>query len=257
MLAGPDFLIIGAQKCGTTSLYHYLLKHPAVLRARNKELRYFTQHYDRGEHWYREQFPGSMKRLRKSLRHGRAVTGEATPYYLFHPLAPARIKAAYPRARFIAMLRNPVDRAFSHYKHHVKLGEETLSFEAAIAAEEERLAGELERLAEDGAYPAHNLRVHSYLARGVYADQYERWHAHFDPAQILTLQSESFFEDPEPAFVEVQRFLGLRPCNLDDYETFNPGRKEEFGSAVRDRLVSYFEPHNQRLSALLGRDFGW
>jgi hypothetical protein len=257
MLAGPDFLIIGGQKCGTTSLYNYLIRHPGVLRAARKELRYFTQQFELGDSWYRQQFPNAKRRMLNRLTNGRTLTGEATPYYLFHPLAPARIRAAYPRVRLIAMLRNPVDRAFSHYKHHVKLGEEHLPFEDAIAAEQARLAGEFERLAADGGYVAHALRVYSYLARGVYADQYERWYRYFAPDRILTLSSEQFFSNPAGAFAQALEFLGLPEHRLQDYETFNPGREETFAPELRERLIDYFRPHNERLYRLLDRDFGW
>src|SRR5215208_8528317 len=117
----PDFLILGAQKAGTTALYAYLRWHPQITGPSFKEVSFFDRHYARGERWYRAHLP-----MRRS-----SIVGEASPSYLFHPLAPERVAQMLPNARLVALLRNPVDRAFSHYQHEVALGREPLSFEAA------------------------------------------------------------------------------------------------------------------------------
>ncbi len=103
----PDFIILGAQRAGTSSLYYYLSQHPQILPAVRKELHFFDDHYRRGLGWYRSQFPTRGARG--------TITGEATPYYLSHPHAPARIQRLLPQARLIVLLRNPVERAISHY----------------------------------------------------------------------------------------------------------------------------------------------
>ncbi len=131
----PAFVIVGAQRGGTTSLYRYLAAHPGVLPASRKELHYFTNRHDRGPDWYRSQFPPTPPGT---------ITGESTPYYLFHPHAPRRLHAFAPDVKLIVLLRNPVDRAYSHYQLQVRRRHETLPFEEAIAREEERLAGELQ-----------------------------------------------------------------------------------------------------------------
>src|SRR6187200_1451927 len=136
----PDFLVIGAQKAGTTALYAYLRWHPGITGPSWKEVSFFDRHWWRGEAWYRGQFP---------LRAGGRLVGEASPSYLFHPLAPERARSLVPDAKLIALVRNPVDRAYSQYQHAVALGREPLSFEDALAAEDERLVGEVERLLAD------------------------------------------------------------------------------------------------------------
>jgi hypothetical protein len=104
----PDFVIIGAQKCGTSSLYHLLTRHPHVERAATKELHFFDLLFDEGIEWYRQCFPPPK------LKDGRrTIHGEATPGYLFHPLVPERMAEAVPQARLIALLRNPANRAYS------------------------------------------------------------------------------------------------------------------------------------------------
>src|SRR5687768_14227353 len=102
----PDFLIIGAQKCVTTYLYRTLVEHPLVLPALRKEVHFFDNGYRRGLAWYRGYFP---------VRAGADISGEASPYYFFHPHAPRRIKECVPGVKLILLLRHPVMRAYSHF----------------------------------------------------------------------------------------------------------------------------------------------
>src|SRR5215467_6288621 len=168
----PDFLIIGGQRCGTTSLYYYLTDQPCVYPAATKEVHFFDDHFASGIDWYRAQFPTSAyKNYVERVRHQHFLTGEASPYYLFHPHAPRRISAALLYVKLIVLLRNPVDRAFSHYWLEVKGRYESLSFEEAIRCEQERIAGECEKMVNDENYHSFKYRRFSYLTRGIYIDQ--------------------------------------------------------------------------------------
>jgi hypothetical protein len=248
----PSVLIIGAQKGGTTSLFNYLVRHPDVLAPLTKEIHYFDLHYARGVLWYRGRFPFGHR-----LRHG-ALTLDASPYYLAHPLAAERAARLLPEVRLIALLRNPVDRALSHYQHEVRGGRESLSFAEAIEREPERLAGEEERLLNDPGYYSFNHHRYSYTDRGLYLKQLRRWMAHFPRSRLLVLQSERLFRDPAAADATVQSFLGLRPHRLLRYEPFYQGT---YGRAIpadlRARLVELFEPHNRQLYQWLGEEFDW
>ena len=140
----PDFLIIGAQRCGTTSLYRYLCAHPSVQPAvLNKGIHYFDTNHEQGTAWYRSHFPSEPYKAYLRRRRGveRVLTGEGSPYYFFHPLAPGWIAEELPEARFVVMLRDPVGRAYSQYQHEVARGFEALAFEEALEEEEERLGG--------------------------------------------------------------------------------------------------------------------
>jgi hypothetical protein len=256
--ARPGFLVIGGQKCGTTSLYHYLTQHPCVAAASKKEIQYFSENLERGEGWYRSHFPRLVGRdPGRLLGRGRILTGEATPYYLFHPHAPKRVRESLPGVKLLVMLRNPVERAFSHHRYHSKLGYETLSFEEAVAAEPSRLEGELDRLQRDEHYEAIAYKHYSYLARGRYVDQLERWFAQFPREQFLILSSEQFFRDPSGAYREVLEFLQLPPHELPSYDAVNVGSYAPIDAATRARLVDHFREPNRRLYELLDRDFGW
>jgi hypothetical protein len=247
----PGFLVIGTQKGGTTSLHDHLCEHPQVLPPVRKEVHYFTCHSTRPESWYRSHF------ARPPEKGPPAITGEATPYYLFHPAAPARAHALLPEARLVALLRDPVDRAHSHHNHELALGFERLPFEAALAAEEERLAGVDELLASDPRAVSFEHQHFSYIARGRYADQLERWLERYPRERMLLLVSEEFFADPAAATVAVQRFLGLPerpPHDLSPRNARSPGRLE---GARRRSLAAKFADDNERLSRLLGRDVPW
>ena len=206
----PGFLVIGAQKAGTTALYAYLRQHPAITGPSWKEVSFFDRHYARGEAWYRGNFPNSL-RARGDL------VGEASPSYLFHPLAPERVAGLVPEAKLIVLVRNPVDRAYSHYQHEVALGREPLSFEYAVAAEYERLRGEEGRLVADPSYFSHAWWNYTYRARGLYADQLERWLAVFPREQLLVVPSDDLSADPGAAYASVLAFLGAVPYRLDAY----------------------------------------
>lgn len=244
----PDFLILGAQKAGTTALYSYLRRHPEIGGPVWKEVSYFDRHYPRGTAWYRGQFP---------LRNDGRIAGEASPGYLFHPLAPERVRETVPDAKLIVLLRDPVDRALSHYHHEVGLGREPLSFEEAIDAEPGRTRGEEERLVREPGYFSHAWWDYTYLARGRYAEQLERWLALFPGEQLLVLGSEDLAAEPARTYSRVLDFLGRSPHELDSYPRVYDQAYAEMSPETRRRLSAEFAEPNTRLYDLLGRDFGW
>jgi hypothetical protein len=243
----PDFLILGAQKAGTTALYAYLRWHPEITGPSFKEVSFFDRHYKRGERWYRAHMP-----VRRS-----GIVGEASPSYLFHPLAPERVAQLLPDARLIALLRNPVDRAFSHYQHEVALGREQLSFEEAIARESERMDGELERMLARPAYFSYAWWNYTYLARGRYVEQLERWLAAFPPDQLLVLLTDELAEDTAGTYRRALDFLGVDEVGLDSYPRIFEREYQELEPALRARLEDEFAEPNRRLAELLGRDLPW
>jgi hypothetical protein len=254
----PDYIIIGAQKCGTSSLYRYLNEHPAVAAAAGKEVHYFDWHYRRGTGWYRAHFPTTAYRELFKARTGmRLVTGEASPYYLFHPHAAKRVKALVPGARLIALLRDPVERTISAYQHQVRSGTESLSFAEALDREPARLAAETERLRRDELYKSDAHRQFSYLARGRYAEQLAEWYRHFSRDQLLIVRSEDLFTQPATTLQQVFAFIGLPAWEPAEFYRFNSGDYAEIDDAVRRRLIDYFAQPNQRLYDLIGRDMGW
>lgn len=167
----PDFLIIGTKRGGTTSLWNYLIQHPLVPRLfpawNTKSAHYFEEHWGRGEAWYRSHFPTERHREALQRRHGGPVrVGEAAPLYMFHPLAAQRVAALMPTVKLIVLLRDPVERAYSHWKERRTHGIEPLDFAAALAAEPERTAGERERLIAEPESFSEAYDWYTYRARG-------------------------------------------------------------------------------------------
>jgi hypothetical protein len=251
----PDFLIIGAQKSGTTFLYQLLVQHPHVKPSFAKEVHYFDLNFRKGDNWYRSHFP---LQKRNSSPY---ITGEASPYYLFHPHAPRRASAVVPDAKLLVLLRNPVDRAYSHYQHQVKRvsGEarETLPFEEVIEAEEKILPGEVGKMLQDDSYASSGHRTRSYLSRGIYVDQLLLWSGFFRREQMLVLKSEDLFNDTTNALERVLDFLEIPHWTPKTYSI--PNKREYAGVSplMRQRLNEYYKPHNQRLYEYLGVDLGW
>jgi Sulfotransferase domain len=255
----PDYLIIGAQRAGTTSLYEYLAQHPGVAPPlMHKGVHFFDTNYTGDLDSYRAHFPTrTYKWYVSAFRHREFVTGEGSPYYLAHPHAPYRIAELLPNAKLIALLRDPVERAYSHYQHEVARGFEGLVFEEAIEREPDRVAGELEKMRADPSYNSFSYQHHTYLTRGRYAEQLEVWYSLFPRQQILVLGSEDFFADPDRTYRKVLEFLGVPPVSLARYEAFNPRRYGRMEEATRRRLIEYFAEPNRRLYELVGMDFGW
>jgi hypothetical protein len=254
----PEYLIIGAQKCGTSSLYRYLVAHPSAAAAARKEVHFFDWEFRRGTDWYRAHFPlAALGVAFRSFTGRRLVVGEASPYYLFHPHAPARVKALLPNVKLIVLLRDPVARTLSAYQHQVRRGREPLSFEDALAQEGERLEPEIARLACDPDYKSVVHRNLAYKARGVYADQISRWLDVFPREQLLVIRSEDFFEDTTATLTQVLDYLDLPHWTPPGYRRFNAAEYDEMAPVTRRHLIEYFAPRNQRLYDLLGRDFGW
>lgn len=252
----PDFIIIGGRRCGSTSLYNYLIQHPCVAPALRKEIHYFSTKYHKGLSWYKANFPSTLykwyfnKTKKKNL-----ITGEASPYYLSNPHAPKRIYQTFPEVKLVALLRNPIERAFSDFKHS---NEETLSFDEAIKKEETRLSGEKEKILSDPDYVSISHWTQAYIAQGIYVEQLKNWMEIFPKDQILILKSEDLFSNPENALKTVYKFLNLENFNLEEYKRYNyTDSLETMESSTRKQLEEYFKSHNEHLYEFLGRRFDW
>ncbi len=264
----PDFLIIGAQKGGTTSLYAYLVEHPDIATARRKEVHYFDQHYQHGPRWYQANFPTTLyKQLHETTRHQQFMTGEASPEYLFYPRTAEKVSSLLPNVKLIALLRNPVERAYSQYRHNLRWGHEpkTLSFQDALTMEATRTESGRIQAEQDALYHNFAYQRAAYLARGLYAEQLKHWLRYYQHEQILLIKSEDFYQDPRATYEETLAFLGLpfvEPRSLQKGYAIHNASKEsdapaKLDSNIRKNLLAYYEPHNAELYQLVGRNFGW
>ena len=235
----PDFLGLGTQKGGTTSLHQLLVQHPQLFLPAGKEVHYFSKHWEQPQQWYANHYADAR---------ADQCCGDITPFYLFHPQAPQRIHSLLPEAKLIVLLRDPVERALSQVFHSTRLGLEPLPLEQALAAEPDRLA--------DGALL--HLQEHSYMSRSRYLEQLDRYEALFPPAQLLVLQSEALFADPVTAWQRIEAFLELEPSPCPaTLPKANAGRNE--ATAVPEPLRARLR--KQLRSTALGvrqrYGFGW
>lgn len=277
--AEPDFIIIGAQKGGTTSLYASLINHPQISGASKKEVHFYDRSFAEGMGWYRAHFP-----LRAALTSSGRITGEATPDYLAYPYVPARIAATLPNVKLIALLRNPVTRAHSHFfmaqrKRGISQSPaDALRAELAFLREQPLDRAGYERFMYDwlgksgiNDYPhddqrqkssaAINAAPYTYmtlLLRGLYYEQLRRWFEHFPREQFLLLKSEDFFADSAGVIARaVCPFLGIDPQPVPVDRGANFGKSQPLDPALKAELAAFFAPHNAKLYDLLGVDFGW
>jgi sulfotransferase family protein len=255
----PDFIIIGAQKGGTTSLYAYLSQHPDIARALRKEIHFFNEHYKNGLHWYRSFFPTSAAVDRHLRATGRRLqTGEATPDYLFHPLVPERMHGVLPRAKLIVVLRDPVSRAYSHYQHLRNRGYEPRSFSEAVEGEHNLLLRGHHQTVDDLRNRPRSHLLFGYVPRGFYASGIREWLGFFEMSQFLFLKSEDLFARPLEVLERTERFLGLRPFEWKTSTVFNQGRYDtKIEPAMQRHLQELYVAHNRELAQLLGSDFDW
>lgn len=265
----PDFLVIGAKRGGTTSFYYDLLEHPGVVRLfpppvlglkseATKGVHYFDTQFFRGERWYRSYMPTAATRRRVSTRYGLdAVTGEASPFYLFHPAAAARAHATVPEARIIALLRDPVTRTYSHWKERRRNGMEALDFLDALDAEDSRISGERERLLDDPSYISYAWEQESYAAQSRYAESLRPWVELFGRDHVFVAASEDYYAQPDRVLGDVHEFLGLPRKATATGSVRNAAAGAPLPPELQAELHRRFADSNQALALLLGQTFPW
>ena len=243
--SGPDFIIAGASKCGTSSIYYYLSRHPQVLLSHTKEIDFFVSNYQHGIDWYLAHFPSLTDRPD-------FLTGEATPNYLRFPQVAEKIKATFPKTKIIILLRNPIDRAISWHYHKLNTGLTSKDLATAIAMEIERLANTSEaEITNTGFHNPDNIMSSLYIYK------IKPWIELLGREQFLILKSEDFYLDPLQTMSQVFHFLDLPNCPLKNYPKVNAGSYNRVDPSLRATLAEYFAPYNQQLEEYLGMKFDW
>ena len=251
----PDFIIIGAMKSGTTSLYNYICEHPCVLPAAYDEVGFFDDNFHLGLNWYRSMFPTKRRIEDIRRKEGVAITGEDTPFYFWNPVAAKRIQKLLPNIKLITILRNPIDRAYSEYQDLVSSESNSPSFETFIENEINTRRKDSSLITEEN-FEIFNQK-NSYLLKGIYVDQLKIWAGLFPKEQIFTLSTENLNSEPITALESVFQYL-----NLPDYKIKNTQRQKQkkyvpMNSQTRKILIEFFKPHNERLFKFIGKKFDW
>ena len=255
----PQVILAGVQRSGTTALFEALYRLPNVERPRRgKGSHYFSYNYYRGWEWFQSQFPTEAWAKRIEAKAGGPLfCFDACPYYLFHPFAVERMSLTLPDIKVMVMLRDPVRRAESHFHHSVSHGHEDLSFVDALDAEEERLAGEIDRMQQDWSYWSHSHEHHSYFSKGLYVEQLERLFANYDRDQVMVIQSEEFYRNSNVVLAQATNWLGLPTVTVDQRDDRNGHAYEKMDQEMRQHLIELYREPNEQLFELLGQRYDW
>jgi hypothetical protein len=249
MHKAPDFIIAGTQKGGTTSVYKSLIQHPDILEAEKKEIHFFSTYYNKGVDWYLEHFPERPENKK---------CGEASPFYLFHPKSAERIHAVFPHIKIIILLRNPAHRAISHYHQQFRREHESLPMMEAFKAEAERVDAAFRRIEEGKQQSGANVQKFSYLSRGHYLEQLQRYESRFPPEQLYIGCSETYFRDPYGELERIYSFIGVTPdFRPADLLPRKPGNYGDVPTEVMAFLDDYFSDRNEALFQHLGYRLDW
>lgn len=242
----PSVLIIGAQKAGTTSLFDMLSRQAGIATSKKKEVHFADRNWWRGRGWYQRCFPKTSR-----------ITLEATPNYLFTPFAAERMLQVVPEVRCIAVLRNPVERAFSHYQYECRRGGERYSFEDALAAEEERTGKDWARAQIQPGYWTFALQHHSYLRRGLYASHLARWERLLSKGRLLVVEDRDIYQNTRATLADIQKFIGVKPQSNSYLKHKNAGNYLKTKPRQSATLSRYFAADGQALVARYGARFSW
>ncbi len=243
----PDFIIIGAQKSGTTSLFNYInLYSTNFKKPIKKEIEFFTQNQHYSTDFYRAHFP-----LNKSARY---KTGEASPSYLFFPNTAQRIKKFSPNIKLVVILRDPVERAYSHFKFSMRKvpEKERINFDRAL-----KLEDEIKLDADPLATPSKRF---SYKARGLYAEQLQNWLEHFPKENFFFIETKELEYEPDILLTKLFNFLGLvkkEDINFEHLTKYNKNLYKPMATETENYLSNYFKKPNEKLFKLLGKNFPW
>ena len=251
----PECFVIGVVRSGTTSLYHYLGQHPCIGPSAYDEIGYFDENYHLGINWYKSLFPTKFTRDKIIKKHGKFLTYDVTPFYIYNPLVTRRIFESFPQAKIISNLRNPIDRAYSNYIIMLQDGDTTKTFEEMIQMAMDEIEKNKSKL-NDEVYAADTF-YQNILARGFYADQLKIWFEKFQKKQILIIPSEDLALKPDQVLTKVFEFLDLPYFKIKDFTRQNKREYHPMKDETRKLLVEFYKPHNKKLFDMLGSKFDW
>ncbi|MEZ4907357.1 MAG: sulfotransferase domain-containing protein [Saprospiraceae bacterium] len=251
--AKPEFLIIGAMKAGTTYAFNLLRQHPDLRLPKEKEIDFFDINYVEGVNWYKYQFPFNFRKNKK--------TGEATPYYLYHPLAAERAYKFNPNFKIIIFLRNPVNRSISHY-NFIKNMKNMVPFSDILGIGDLEISNQelIEKDLINGKIKSSLIhRNFSFLRRSLYLYQIERWEKHFKKENFIFIKSEEFYKNPLKEINRVFNFIGVKELDYLDLSVYKHETKnnEKLQPYISSYLKEYYKQSNYDLEKHLNVKFNW
>ena len=251
----PECFVIGVVRSGTTSLHHYLGQHPCIGSSAYDEIGYFDDNYHLGINWYKSLFPTKFARDKIIKKHGKFLTYDVTPFYIYKPIVAKRIFELSPKAKIISNLRNPVDRAYSNYILMLQNGGTTKTFEEVVQISMEKIDKNQSK-SNDEAYLV-NTFDENILARGFYADQLKIWFENFQKKQLLIIPSEDLAQKTDEILSKVFEFLDLPYFKIKDFTKHNKREYLPMKNETRKLLIEFYQPHNEKLYSLINQHFDW
>lgn len=253
----PDSIVIGVGRGGTTSLFHYLGQHKCIRKSAYDEIGFFDDNFHLGLNWYRSMFPTKFTKKSIERKYGKFIAYEVTPWYIRRPWDARRIHDLIPNVKLIAVLRNPVDRAYSHYHLARRIRGLTTSFEDVIEDDMKKIKEYREKKGKIDDIYFKTIVQNSFLARGFYAEQLEQWYRIFNREQILAVPSEDLSEKTQETLNKIFTFLDLLPENIPNLEKVNVAKYPPMEQNTRTKLLDFYTGYNRDLFNMLNQEFPW
>ena len=247
----PDFLIIGAKRCGTTSMFFNLPKHPSILKSHHDNMGFFNDNFHLGQNWYKSFFVTKSHKKNIEKKYGRCLSFDTTTTYMENKSTAENVKRIKSDMKIIVMLRNPVDRAYSQYNRTIKDDTELRIFEDVIN-------NEIKKLNENKYNTIETKRNESnYVKKGLYYEQLKPWFEIFPNKNIGVFSTEEFKKDGQKTYNEIFSFLDLPEYIIKDNKIMEKGDYSPIDKETRTVLSNFYELHNEKLFKLIGKRFDW
>ena len=265
----PDFLVIGAKRCGTTSLYQHLSEHPCISRSPRDNIGFFNENYHLGINWYKSLFPTKFTRDKIIKKHGKFLTYDVTPQYLREPYVAKRMFQTFPKMKLIVLLRNPIDKSYSHHimgKNSNTLNNnpewegidnKQVSFEDIVNRDIEFISKYEKKNGELNDNYFRNVITKTNLARGFYAQFLRKWFDVYDRKQFLILSSSELANSTQKTLNKIFNFLEIPEYDIPDTTKINTQKYEPMKKQTREILIQFFKKYNNELYELIDRKFDW
>ena len=265
----PDFLVIGAKRCGTTSLYQHLSEHPCISRSPRDNIGFFNENYHLGINWYKSLFPTKFTRDKIIKKHGKFLTYDVTPQYLREPYVAKRMFQTFPKMKLIVLLRNPIDKSYSHHimgKNSNTLNNnpewkgidnKQVSFEYIVNRDIEFISKYEKKNGELNDNYFRNVITKTNLARGFYAQFLRKWFDVYDRKQFLILSSSELANSTQKTLNKIFNFLEIPEYDIPDTTKINTQKYEPMKKQTREILIQFFKKYNNELYELIDRKFDW
>ena len=251
----PDFLVIGAKRCGTTSLFYHLPEHPCISKSPHDNMGFFNDNFHLGVNWYKSFFPTIFTRNKIKSEFGNFLAFDVTTTYMEEESTANNVYQIKPNMKIIVILRNPVDRAYSQYHLNLREKAEKRSFEDAMEENMNELNKESYERYE--IKPKFSVEENNYLKKGLYAQQLRHWLNIFPMESMLILSTDEFESNQQVIYNKIFEFLNISQFEVKNTEKMEKGSYPQMKSETRSLLLDYFRSHNNELFKLINKKFSW